>query len=188
MRSEHSNNRKKWYQKKKFWIIFLITIFIISGINSIGSKSNKNSSHESTNIAQNKVTKTASKKKTDSNNKQSSKTSASKKEEVPKKPSVPTEYLSALNKAESYSNFQHLSKKGLFHQLTSDYGEKFSQPAAQYAIDNLKADWNNNALEKAKSYQKNLSMSPEGIRDQLISEYGEQFTPEEANYAINHLK
>jgi Host cell surface-exposed lipoprotein. len=81
-----------------------------------------------------------------------------------------------------------MSKKGIFEQLTSEYGEKFSKEAAQYAIDNIKADWNKNALEKAKTYQKDMSMSPEGIRDQLTSEYGEQFTAEEANYAVSNLK
>ena len=81
----------------------------------------------------------------------------------------------------------HMSKAGLYNQLTSEYGEKFSPEAAQYAIDNVQADWNANALAKAKSYQTTMSMSPEAIRDQLTSEYGEQFTPEEADYAIQHL-
>ncbi len=81
----------------------------------------------------------------------------------------------------------HMSKIGIYDQLTSEYGEKFSAEAAQYAVDNLKADYNANALAKAKSYQKTMDMSPEGIRDQLTSEYGEKFTQDEANYAIEHL-
>ncbi|MBP2099766.1 hypothetical protein J2Z52_002583 [Enterococcus rivorum] len=76
---------------------------------------------------------------------------------------------------------------GIYDQLISEYGEKFSPEAAQYAIDNLKADWNANALAKAKSYQESMAMSPEAIRDQLISEHGEKFTPEEADYAIQNL-
>ena len=100
---------------------------------------------------------------------------------------VPQEYKSALNKAESYSNTMHMSKAGIYDQLTSEYGEKFSAEAAQYAIDNLNADYNANALAKAKSYQEQMSMSPEAIRDQLTSDAGEKFTPEEANYAIQHL-
>ena len=100
---------------------------------------------------------------------------------------VPREYKSALNKAESYSNTMHMSKAGIYDQLTSEYGEKFSAEAAQYAIDNLNADYNANALAKAKSYQEQMSMSPEAIRDQLTSDAGEKFTPEEANYAIQHL-
>lgn len=102
-------------------------------------------------------------------------------------PSIPAEYKSALNKAASYSNTMHMSKRGIFLQLTSEYGEKFSKEAAQYAIDNVKADWNANALAKAKSYQDTMSMSPSRIHDQLTSDYGEKFTIEEADYAIAHL-
>ena len=108
-------------------------------------------------------------------------------EKEPDKPDVPKEYKSALKKAESYSKHMHMSKQGIYDQLVSEYGEKFSEEAAQYAMDNLKADFKENALEKARSYQDNMSMSPEAIRDQLTSEYGEQFTQEEADYAIEHL-
>ena len=102
-----------------------------------------------------------------------------------KKPS--TEYMNALKKAESYSKNLHMSKKAIYDQLTSEYGEQFPADAAQYAIDNIIADWNANALAKAKSYQSNMHMSKSAIYDQLISEYGEQFTKEEAQYAIDHL-
>ena len=81
-----------------------------------------------------------------------------------------------------------MSKKAIYDQLTSEYGEKFPADAAQYAIDNIQADWNANALEKAKSYQKLMSMSKSAIYDQLISEYGEKFTKEQAQYAIDHLQ
>ncbi len=43
-----------------------------------------------------------------------------------------------------------MSKEGLYDQLTSEYGEKFSDEAAQYAMDNLEVDWNKNALKKQK--------------------------------------
>lgn len=100
---------------------------------------------------------------------------------------VPTEYKNALRKAKSYSDLMHMSKAGIYDQLTSEYGEKFSPEAAQYAMDNLEADWNKNALEKARSYQDSMAMSPDAIYDQLTSEYGEQFTPEEAQYAVDNL-
>lgn len=108
-------------------------------------------------------------------------------QESNQEPDVPAEHESALAKADSYANNQYMSKKGLYEQLTSEYGEQFTEEAAQYAVDNVEADWNANALEKAKSYQENQNMSPAAIRDQLISEYGEQFTESEADYAINHL-
>ena len=104
-----------------------------------------------------------------------------------KEPEVPVEYKSALKKAEKYSNMMHMSKQGIYDQLTSEYGEQFSPEAAQYAVDNMQADWNANALEKAKSYQEQMSMSPEAIRDQLTSDSGEKFTQEEADYAIANL-
>lgn len=82
----------------------------------------------------------------------------------------------------------HMSKQGIYDQLTSEYGEKFSAEAAQYAIDHLKADYNQNALAKAKDYQSQMNMSPEAIRSQLTSSSGEKFTQSEADYAVNHLK
>lgn len=100
---------------------------------------------------------------------------------------VPTEYKNALRKAEIYANRMHMSKAGIYDQLTSEYGEKFSPEAAQYAMDNLEADWNKNALEKARIYQDSMAMSPDAIYEQLTSEYGEQFTPEEAQYAVDNL-
>ena len=93
----------------------------------------------------------------------------------------------ALNSAETYSKYMHLSKKGIYKQLTSEYADKFSPEDAQYAIDHLKADYDTNALESAKTYAKTMNMSTNQIYDQLISEYGDQFTPSEAQYAIDNL-
>ena len=101
---------------------------------------------------------------------------------------IPTEYKSALRKAKTYSDMMHMSKAALYDQLTSEYGEKFSAEAAQYAIDNLDVDYKANALEKAKDYQEMMAMSPSAIYDQLISEYGEKFTAEEAQHAIDNLE
>lgn len=101
---------------------------------------------------------------------------------------VPTEYLNALIKAETYSEYMHMSKKSIYDQLVSEYGENFPEDAAQYAIDNLVADWNANALETAKAYYEDMSMSKSAVYEQLISEYGEQFTESEAQYAIDHLE
>ncbi len=98
-----------------------------------------------------------------------------------------TEEKNALKKAESYSKMMHMSKQAIYDQLTSEYGEKFPADAAQYAIDNMQADFKANALEKAKSYQTTMNMSKNAIYDQLISQYGEKFTKEEAQYAIDNL-
>ena len=100
-----------------------------------------------------------------------------------KEPTV--EEKNALKKAETYSNSLHMSKQGIYNQLTSSV-EGFTKEAAQYAIDNIEADWNKNALEKAKTYQTSMSMSSKAIYNQLISSV-EGFTKSEAQYAIDNL-
>ena len=100
---------------------------------------------------------------------------------------VPADFQAALRSAESYSETMHMSKEGIRAQLTSDVADKFSDEAANYAVENVKADWNANALASAKSYQETMSMSPEAIRDQLTSDMADKFTPEQADYAVQHL-
>lgn len=102
-------------------------------------------------------------------------------------PNIPSEFVSAANKAKSYSDTMHMSKAGIYDQLVSEHGEKFSPEAAQYAIDNVRVDYNSNALEKAKDYRDTMDMAPEAIREQLVSEHGEKFTVDEADYAIQNL-
>lgn len=111
----------------------------------------------------------------------------SKSEETPAQPAVPQEYLNALSQAQTYSDKMHMSKQGIFDQLTSEYGGQFPIVAAQYAIDNLEADYKANALETAKVYYEKMNMSKEDVRDQLTSAYGARFTQEEADYAIDQL-
>ena len=101
---------------------------------------------------------------------------------------IPKEYKSALKKAKIYSDTSYMSKAALYRQLTSEFGEKFTSEAAQYAIDNVEANWKENALKKAKLYQETMAMSPNAIYNQLTSEFGEMFTAEEAQYAIDNLE
>lgn len=103
------------------------------------------------------------------------------------KKNVPKEYKVALKKANDYLSFMPFSKQGLFDQLTSEYGEKFPADAAQYAVDNVKTDWNKNALRAATTYRNKMHMSRAGIYDQLISEYGDRYTASEAQFAVDHL-
>lgn len=150
--------KKPFYKKIWFWVLVVIVVIGASGALGGGSDSSSSSSSAT-----------------------SAKSSSS------SKPKVPAEYTAALKKAESYSSTMNMSKQAIYDQLTSDAGEKFPAKAAQYAVDNVKADWNKNALAKAKSYQKDMSMSTEAIRDQLTSDAGEKFTAEQADYAIQHL-
>lgn len=169
--------KRPLYEKWWFWLIVaIISISIISSI--VGSDDTGKQTPSNTPIAD-----TA----------QANSNAATAVEQTPTPtptptaPPVPAEYKSALKKAKSYSDVMHMSKQGIYDQLTSEYGEKFPADAAQYAIDNLEADWNKNALEKAKVYRDTMSMSNAAIHDQLTSEYGEKFTKSEADYAIANL-
>lgn len=102
--------------------------------------------------------------------------------------SVPQEWKNALKSAEVYSDMMNMSKQGIYDQLTSEYGDNFPAEAAQYAVDNLEADYKANALASAKVYFEEMAMSKEAIRDQLVSEYGDKFTQEEADYAVENLE
>jgi len=170
MAKSETGDKQNWFVKHK--ILTVIGILVLIGI--IGSAAGGNKPSDSTtNSSPTPST--------------SSKTEDKKPEPTVTKPAVPAEYTSALSQADSYANTMHMSKQGVYDQLVSEYGGKFSAPAAQYAIDNVKSDWNANALAKAKSYQDTMHQSPAAIHDQLTSEYGEKFTQAEADYAIQHL-
>lgn len=68
---------------------------------------------------------------------------------------VSTEFKNARKKAESYEKTVHLSKEGLKNQLTSF--DQFPEDAAEYAINSLNVDWNEQALKK-QSHTKILSI------------------------------
>lgn len=159
------SEKKPIYKKWWFWVIIVVIVIVIAG--ALGG-----SGQEKSNTPDVKPENTVETPKI---------------EEKEKDQDIPAEYKSALKKAQSYSDMMHMSKSGLYDQLTSEYGENFSAEAAQYAIDNVNADWKANALKKANDYQDKMAMSPSAIYDQLISEYGEGFTVEEADYAIENL-
>lgn len=169
--SERNAEMKKPLFKRP-WFIAIVIIVIIVIIGSFGGNSDEPAE---------KVTPPA---KTETT------ITAPEKESTPVKeaePNVPEEYQSALKKAQSYSDRMYMSKAGIYDQLISEYGEQFTEEAAQYAMENVKADWKANALAKAHTYQEKMDMSPAAIYDQLISEYGEKFTEEEAQYAVDNL-
>ncbi|MCD9055044.1 Ltp family lipoprotein [Staphylococcus arlettae] len=108
--------------------------------------------------------------------------------EVEKDNDASKEQQAALNSAKTYADTMHMSKKGIFDQLTADAGDQFSEEDAQYAVDHLKADYKENALKSAESYQEDQNMSKDRIYDQLTSSYGDKFTEEEAQYAVDNLE
>ena len=168
-----AKNKKPIYKRVWFWIIAIIIVIGATG----GSGTDDSKEINSGNIE--------SEQEVSQNN--SKNTTAENKSENKVEDNIPTEYKSALRKAKIYADTINMSKAGIYDQLTSEYGEKFTVEAAEYAIDNITVDWRENALKKAKLYQETMSMSPAAIYDQLISEYGEKFTAEEAQYAIDNL-
>lgn len=162
--------KKPFY--KRWWFITLLLLVFVGGCSSLLNP-DSNETESTNNTSQTDKQKPANEQKANST-------------EQPKQ-EVPKEYTSALKKAESYADMMSMSKMGIYDQLTSSAGEGFTPEAAQYAVDNLKWDWNANALKKAESYQEMMAMSPAAIYDQLTSQAGEQFTAEEAQYAIDHL-
>jgi len=90
-------------------------------------------------------------------------TSAEKEENMEEVEKVPGEYTAALKKAKTYASVMHMSKVSVYDQLTSEYGEKFTPEQAQYAINNVVADWKNNALSKARTYANEMNMSDSSV-------------------------
>lgn len=167
-----AKNKKPVY--KRPWFIIIAFFVIVGAIGGSGGDDSTTTNSETASNGQEII--------------ESQKTEENVSVEEKVEDDVPTEYKSALKKAESYSDLMNMSKAGIYDQLTSEYGEKFTAEAAQYAIDNLEANWKENALKKAQSYQETMAMSPSAIYDQLTSEYGEKFTAEEAQYAIDNLE
>lgn len=94
---------------------------------------------------------------------------------------VSREYQNALKSAESYLKYSAFSKEGLYDQLLF---EKFTEEAAKYAVDNVNADWKEEAAKCAESYLKNSAFSKEELYEQLIFE---KFTEEEAQYGVDKV-
>jgi len=184
--------KKPFY--KRWWFIVFAIIVVLGAIGSMGDDSTTVGSTEPTKVEVEKSVEETAEEKTAREAKEAEEKALAEqkaKEEAEakaKEDSIPREHKSALKKAESYAKTMHMSKAGIYNQLTSEYGENFPAEAAQYAIDNIQWDWNANALEKAKSYAETMDMSDSAIYDQLISEYGERFTKEEAQYALDNLK
>ena len=150
-----AKNKKPIYKKWWFWLI--IALIVIGAASSGGTESDPSDNQPSSSVSseiENNAT---------SDGVSSGETANTSSSEGSETDSIPKEYKSALKKAESYSDIMHMSKAAIYDQLVSEYGEQFSEEAAQYAIDNLTADWNANALAKAEDYAKTMQMSKAGI-------------------------
>ncbi|MCT6837114.1 MAG: Ltp family lipoprotein, partial [Bifidobacteriales bacterium] len=134
---EPAKKKKPIYKRAWFWIVVVLAVIIVSAVSSTSGGSTASSTPKSS-----AATTSQQQSKTEDTPKAS---------QAPATPDVPQEYKSALAKAKTYSDMMHMSKRAIYDQLTSEAGEKFSQQAGQYAVDNLKADYNANALAKAQT-------------------------------------
>ena len=93
-----------------------------------------------------------------------------------------TETISQQNareKAESYLSTMAFSRSGLIKQLEF---EKFETVDAEYAVDAIDVDWNEQAAKKAQSYLDTMSFSRGSLIDQLVFE---GFTDSQATYGVD---
>lgn len=97
----------------------------------------------------------------------------------PAEPVVPRDYARALDSAESYLDYTAFSRSGLADQLAY---EGYSPEAAEYAVANVGADWNEQAARSAEAYLDYTSFSRQGLVDQLMYE---GYTPEQAEYGVS---
>jgi hypothetical protein len=95
----------------------------------------------------------------------------------------------AVDAAEGYlSDGQGFSEQGLLDQLTSSYGSGFSESDAEFAINYLNPDWDQQAVHAAQGYLSGgQGFSDQGLLQQLTSSAGSGFTEAQAEYAISSL-
>lgn len=97
---------------------------------------------------------------------------------------IPREHRNALSSAENYIRTgMGFSETGLAKQLEF---ESFPQDAINYALENIDADYNEQALLSAENYDATgMGFSDQGLMDQLKYE---GFTDEQARYAVENLQ
>jgi hypothetical protein len=95
----------------------------------------------------------------------------------------------AVDAAEGYLSLgQGFSEQGLLQQLTSSAGNGFSNSDAEFAINYLHPNWDQQAVDAAKSYLSlGQGFSEQGLLQQLTSSAGNGFSKSDAEFAINYL-
>ena len=97
----------------------------------------------------------------------------------------------AIEEAQRYVQVMPFSRRGLFDQLTSEYGSGYEDADAKFALDYLEdnklVNWKKEAVEAAESYLDTMSFSRSSLYQQLTSEYGSQFTKKQAEYALEQV-
>lgn len=117
------------------WVIIVIAVIVVFGALAGGTDGGDDTKEAQTTSTEAKDTKDKKEKadKKDTKKEEVAENTAAESEEE----KIPTEYKSALISAENYSDVMFMSKKGIYDQLVSEYGDKFSAEAAQYAVDHM---------------------------------------------------
>ena len=114
--------KKPFYKKWWFWLIVVVVIGVAGSGEGEAPESSDVKTQGESEVAQSDNA-SAEKVSTDQ-------TKEEQKEEEEEKNDVPTEYKSALKRAKNYSDMMHMSKQGLYDQLTSEYADKLTPEAA----------------------------------------------------------
>jgi hypothetical protein len=157
---------RPWFKKKRFWLIGFIALV------SIGSLFSSEENVQNTQPSDVSVTENANE---DSEGQTPVDSSSPEVEEVKETVSQ----SNARRSAESYLTVSAFSRSGLIKQLEF---EGFSVSDANYAVDVVEVDWNEQAAKSAASYLDVSSFSRSGLIKQLEFE---GFTPEQAEYGVS---
>ena len=105
---------------------------------------------------------------------------------TPPAPAMTASQQQAVTSAQGYlADGQGFSATSLDKQLTSTYGDKFSETDAQFAIRYLHPSWDAQAVIAAKGYLADgQGFSHDGLIQQLTSPYGDAFTQAQAAYGV----
>jgi hypothetical protein len=98
---------------------------------------------------------------------------------TPEPPPLSPGQRNALGSAKDYLDYTAFSRQGLIDQLKF---ESYSEADATWAVDQLGADWNQQAVLMAQDYLDYSSFSRDGLVDQLIFS---GFTQAEAEYGAS---
>jgi colicin import membrane protein len=102
--------------------------------------------------------------------------------QVPEEPALSVSQEQAVISAESYLSFGGFSRSGLIEQLEF---EGFSNGDAEFAVDSLDVDWNEQAVRAAESYMEAIGgFSREGLIEQLQFD---GFTTEQAEHGADEV-
>ena len=157
--------------EKRFWVLGVVGLFLLVGIAGSGEDNG------STTTAVTSTTGTTTQKSTPSEAPE-----PETEEPAAEEPKLTGSQKNAVKSAESYLAFAAFSRSGLIKQLEF---EEFSKADAEFAVDYLNVDWNEQAAKSAESYLDLTSFSRSGIIKQLKYEV---FTDAQAKYGADQAE